>query len=128
MASSLGRWLGLTVVKLTVALAVTLIAPLAVRAIDAQEPSFRSGTGVVSLFATVIDNEKRLVPDLTKDDFEVYDNDKLQPLSVFDNEVRPITVVVLLDTSLSMTGNLDLVLRASEQFILRLLPEDKAKV
>jgi hypothetical protein len=35
----------------------------------AQQPQFKSGTGVVSLFATVVDAEKHLVPDLTRDDF-----------------------------------------------------------
>jgi Ca-activated chloride channel family protein len=94
----------------------------------AQQPSFKATTGVVSLFATVVDADKRLVPDLTKDAFEVFDNDKPQTIAVFDNEVRPITVVVLLDTSLSMTGNLKLVGQAAEQFLIRLLPDDKAKI
>jgi Ca-activated chloride channel family protein len=96
--------------------------------ITAQQAPFRSGTGIVSLFATVVDSEKHLVTDLTKDDFEVFDNDKPQPLAVFDSEVRPITVVVLLDTSLSMTGNLEQLSRAAEQFVLRLLPEDKGRI
>ena len=91
-----------------VAAAAALLAPVA-----AQQPSFRSSTGAVSLFATVVDSNKRLVPDLTKDDFEVLDNDKAQTLTVFDNEVRPISVVVLLDTSLSMTNNLELLGRAA---------------
>jgi Ca-activated chloride channel family protein len=47
---------------------------------------------------------------------------------VFDNTVRPITSVVMLDTSGSMTMNLDLMKAAAEQFILRLLPDDKAVV
>ena len=94
----------------------------------AQQPSFKSGTGIVSLFATVADADKRLVTDLAKTDFDVFDNDKSQTITVFDNEVRPITVVVLLDTSLSMTGNLKLLGQAAEQFLIRLLPDDKAKV
>ena len=56
------------------------------------------------------------------------DNDKPQPLMVFENEARPITVVVMLDTSGSMTANLKLLREAAEQFLIRLLPEDKAKV
>ena len=44
------------------------------------------------------------MPDLSQDDFEVLDNDKPQPIVVFDNESQPITVVVMLDTSGSMTG------------------------
>jgi Ca-activated chloride channel family protein len=93
-----------------------------------QEPSFRSRSAIVSLFATVTDAQKRLVPALVEDDFDVFDNDKSQPLVVFDNTVRPITVVVLLDTSGSMTANLDRLRQACEQFLIRLLPEDKGKV
>ena len=62
------------------------------------------------------------------EDFEVYDNGKLQTLTNFDNETTPITVVVMLDTSGSMTLALDLVKQAAEEFLIRLLPEDKAKV
>ncbi|MGE3177775.1 MAG: VWA domain-containing protein [Vicinamibacterales bacterium] len=97
-------------------------------AAHAQTPTFRSGTRVVSLFATVFDAKGRLAPDLAEDDFEVYDNDKLQPLVLFDNKIQPISVVVMLDTSLSMTGSLKLLQQAAEQFVLRLLPDDKAKI
>jgi Ca-activated chloride channel family protein len=93
-----------------------------------QQPTFRSGTQVVSLFATVLDGQKRLVPNLIQDDFEILDNDKLQPIVFFDNDVQPITVVVMLDTSGSMTGSISLLKSAAEQFLLRLLPKDKGRV
>jgi VWFA-related protein len=93
-----------------------------------QGPTFKSGTQVVSLFVTVADAQKRLVPDLTKEDFDVFDNEKPQPITYFDNSVHPITVVVMLDTSGSMTLTIDLLKRAAEQFLIRLLPDDKAKV
>ncbi len=85
-------------------------------------------TQTVPLYVTVTDTAKRLVPDLLREDFEIYDNGKLQTLTNFDNQVTPITVVVMLDTSGSMTLTLDLVKQAAEEFLLRLLPEDKAKV
>src|ERR1700682_2301768 len=69
-------------------------------------PTFKSGTQVVSLFVTVADNQRRLVPDLMQKDFDVFDNDKAQPITYFDNLVQPITVVAMLDTSGSMTGNI----------------------
>ena len=100
----------------------------AVLAQQPQGPIFKAGTQVVSLFVTVADAQKRLVPDLMKDDFEVFDNEKPQTLTYFDNSIRPITVVVMLDTSGSMTLTIDLLKRAAEQFLIRLLPEDKAKV
>ena len=97
--------------------------------VAAQQPTFRSsGTVVVPLFATVTDAQNRLVPDLTKDDFEVLDNDKPQSLLLFESENQPITVVVMLDTSGSMTASIKLLKTAAEEFITRLLPEDKAAV
>lgn len=96
--------------------------------VAAQQPTFRSGTQVVSLFATVLDAENRLVPDLTQQDFEVFDNDKSQPLVVFRSENLPITAIVMLDTSGSMTGTISLLKAAAEQFVIRLLPDDKATV
>jgi Ca-activated chloride channel family protein len=89
---------------------------------------FRSSTATVSLFATVTDAQNRLVPDLVQDDFQVLDNDKPQALIIFKNEVQPISVVVMLDTSGSMTMTIDLLKAAAEQFINRLLPDDKAAV
>jgi Ca-activated chloride channel family protein len=82
----------------------------------------------VWLFATVTDKDGRLVPDLVKEDFEVFDNRKPQQLTVFRNDVQPITVVVMLDTSASMTGSIPLLKSAAEQFLLRLLPADRGRV
>jgi Ca-activated chloride channel family protein len=114
-----------------VAVAGAFAAGLSAAALAAQQPqgpTFKAGTQVVSLFVTVADAQKRLVPDLTKDDFEVFDNEKPQAITYFDNSIHPITVVVMLDTSGSMTLTIDLLKRAAEQFLIRLLPDDKAKV
>ena len=103
--------------------AVLLIAPL-----GAQQGKFKVSTNTVALYATVMDADKRLVPDLVEEDFEVYDNGKLQTITSFDNKPLPITVVVMLDSSGSMTLALDLVKAAAEQFLLRMMPEDQGMV
>jgi hypothetical protein len=54
-----------------IAIAALAIAPI--RAQDQQKP-FKVSTNPVALYATVTDVEKRLVPDLVLDDFEIYDN------------------------------------------------------
>src|SRR5580765_2365693 len=89
---------------------------------------FKSGTEIVSLFVTVADAQGRLVPDLTKEDFEILDNEKVQPIVYFENVIQPISVVVMLDTSGSMTGSIALLKEAAEQFLLRLLPADQGRV
>jgi Ca-activated chloride channel homolog len=93
-----------------------------------QTGVFRSGTKLVPIYATVTDADDRLVPDLTRDDFEVLDNDKAQALTVFENTSQPFTAVVMLDTSGSMTDSLKLVYAGAEQFLSRLQVRDRAQV
>lgn len=111
-----------------VPLVVTLVLTLALAVTAAQDAVFRSASQIVPIYATVTDSAGRLVPDLEESHFEVYDNLVKQPLSIFKADVQPITVVVMLDTSGSMTGNLDLLKDAAERFVLRLLPEDRARI
>ncbi|MGE3889907.1 MAG: VWA domain-containing protein, partial [Vicinamibacterales bacterium] len=56
------------------------------------------------------------------------DNGRPAEIALFSSEPQPFTAVVMLDTSASMTANLKLLNRAAEQFLLRLLPVDRAQV
>ena len=93
-----------------------------------QQPTFRSGTSIVPILATVLDSDGRLVPDLEKEDFTILDNGKEQEIVFFQNDIQPFTAVVTMDFSFSMNNNLKLLKAAAEQFILRLLPDDRAQV
>ena len=105
-----------------------LVLALSLTVAARQQTPFRSGARTVAVYATVTDATGRLVPDLTKDDFEIYDNGKLQPVSVFANDIQPITIVVMLDRSGSMRANNRLVEAAAEAFVGKLLPADKARI
>jgi Ca-activated chloride channel family protein len=117
--TTLAPWYLLRILGLAVATVV---------AAQAQAPTFKTSTRTVPLYTTVLDSQGRLVPNLTKDDFEILDNDKLQDIDFFVDEIQPITVVVMLDRSGSMTANLKLLDEGAEQFLLRLLPADKGRV
>lgn len=95
---------------------------------SAQQPTFRAGARMVTVPTMVTNAEGRLVPGLEKEEFTILDNGKPQELLVFQSEVQPFTAVVTLDFSGSMTANLQLLKAATEQFILRMLPQDKAQV
>src|ERR1051325_4052676 len=82
-----------------------------------QEPTFKDVTRTVAVYATVTSADGRLVPELTRDQFAILDNGKPQPLTLFSNDVQPITVVLLLDRSGSMRGNFALVEEAAAQFV-----------
>jgi VWFA-related protein len=111
--------------RLLTAAALVLLAAVAV---PAQQATFRGGTSIVPVLATVLDESGRLVPDLEREDFTVLDNGKPQEIVFFQNDVQPFTVVVTLDFSFSMNNNLDLLRAAAEQFFLRMLPSDKGQV
>src|SRR5258708_3599397 len=96
--------------------------------VAAQEPTFRATTRIVPVITTVTDGEGRLVPDLGKEGFSILDNGKQQDVSFFQNDVQRFPAVVMLDKSASMTASLDRLDQAAEQFLLRMLPADKAQV
>jgi Ca-activated chloride channel family protein len=108
---------------------MALIAAASVTAASQQQPpTFKAGIQTVSLFATVTDATGRLIPDLEKEDFEIFDNNKPQAVTLFANDVQPIKVVVMLDESGSMVNNIARVKEGAEQFLLRLMPDDEARI
>jgi Ca-activated chloride channel family protein len=111
-------------VKGVIAIFVLVVTALA----TGQEPTFKGAIRTVAVYATVTSAEGRLVPDLGRDVFSVFDNGKRQELTLFANDVQPITVVLLLDRSGSMRRNFGLVEKAAEEFVNALLPADKARI
>ena len=89
---------------------------------------FRGGSDAVRVFVTVTDRDGRLVTTLTRDNFEVRDDGKPQPLTQYDNSPQAIRLIVMLDVSGSMEGNLQLLRDAGAQLFSRLLPDDLARV
>lgn len=109
-------------------IAALLVVAGSISVLAGQQPTFRSSVRTVPVYATAIDPSGRLVPDLTQEDFEILDNGKPVPISSFSNDPQPFNVVVMLDTSASMTEHLKLLNQAAEQFLIRLLPVDRAQV
>jgi Ca-activated chloride channel homolog len=111
------------------AVTAAAIAALLTASLPAQQqPPFKTGIRTVAIYATVTDGQGRLVTDLTRDDFEVLEDNKPQPLTLFSADIQPISVVMMLDRSGSMKWNFRLVEAAAEQFVRRMLPDDKARI
>ena len=109
--------------------ACLLIAALAISyAQDPQQPVFRGTTEAVRVFVTVTDRDGKLVTDLKRDDFELRDDGKPQPITQFDNTPQPIRLIVMLDVSGSMEGNLPLLRTGTDQLFKRLRGDDVARV
>jgi VWFA-related protein len=92
-----------------------------------QDRPFRSGVEVVTIAATVYDAEGRLVSDLPRDVFEIYEDGQLREVSQFTAERVPVGVGLALDTSDSMFGRrAATAVTAVERFLFELLsPEDQ---
>jgi VWFA-related protein len=66
--------------------------------------SFRTSVELINVTATVTDGQGRFVSGLKAEDFEVYEDGKLQTISQFDSERVPVSLGIALDTSGSMAG------------------------
>lgn len=97
---------------------------LSVVGLTAQQPTFRGSSDAIRVFVTVTDRDGRLVTTLAQGDFEIRDEGKPQPITLFDNTPQPVRLIVLLDVSGSMEGNLPLLRGATEELLARLRPDD----
>ncbi len=93
-----------------------------------DQPVFRGRSDVVRVFVTVTDRDGRLVTSLAQSDFEIRDEGKPQPITLFDNTPQPVRLVVMLDVSGSMEGNLQLLRAAAGELFTRLRPDDLVRV
>jgi Ca-activated chloride channel family protein len=109
--------------RLALLLAITSSLGAAVLA----QPTFRSGVELVTVGVTVVDKKGNLVPDLTQDDFEVFEDGVAQRVTHFAHGVGQgdgpaMHLGLMLDTSASMETDLRLARSAAIRF-LNLLPE-----
>jgi Ca-activated chloride channel family protein len=115
-------------VLLVATIAAALCGVVVASSLDPQQTVFRGTGDTVRVFVTVLDKNERLATALPRDIFEVRDNGRPQPVTVFDNSPQPIRLIVMLDVSGSMERNLPLLRAASIELFNRLGPDDAAKV
>jgi Ca-activated chloride channel homolog len=111
-----------------IASGILIASALGVAAAAQQQPSFRGGSDTVRVFVTVTDRDGRLVTTLTRDQFDVRDEGTPQPVTQFDKSPQPIRLIVMLDVSGSMDGNLPLLRASAAQLFARLRPDDGVRV
>ncbi|HEX2454672.1 MAG TPA: VWA domain-containing protein [Vicinamibacterales bacterium] len=94
----------------------------------AQNRALKSGVELVPLTVTVTDRAGRYVPDLTVDDFAVFEEGKRQVVSHFAATHVPLDVAFLIDTSNSMGNTLPLAQKAACGLVRQLRSGDRASV
>ena len=68
-----------------------------------QKPPIKLNTKLVSVTVTVSDRYGRFVSGLTKDDFEVFDDNVKQDIEIFGDEDAPVSIGIVYDVSGSMS-------------------------
>ena len=94
-----------------------------------DEAIFKADVRVVNVFATVRSKAGDVVKTLTKDDFTVLENGREQPIRYFAAETDlPLTIGLMVDTSMSQRRLLDAERSASYRFFDKILRENKDRV
>jgi VWFA-related protein len=95
-----------------------------------QDQTIRVQVQLVNLFATIRDSSRRLVTDLAKEEVRVLEDGKEQEIEFFRRETDlPLTLGLLIDTSISEQHMLPLEQEAANRFLRRVLqPKDLALV
>jgi len=98
--------------------------------VAAQEaPTFSTDVKVVNLLATVRTKKGQIIRDLTKDDFLLAENGRPQTIRYFSRESDlPLTLGLMVDTSMSQQRVLDAERGASFRFLDQVLRENKDQV
>ena len=93
-----------------------------------QDTTFSSEVKVVNVLATVRDKKGQIVQNLTKDDFTLEEDGRPQTIRYFSRETDlPLTLGLLIDTSMSQRRVLGQERTASYRFLDQVLREDKDK-
>ena len=112
-----GGALALSVVAVTVGLPAQESAPSA---------TYRARTDLVVLQVAVTDARHQYVSGLRVEDFTVYEDGVRQEIAVFASATAPLDVMLLIDTSGSMLGRLDVAKRAAIDLLASLNEGDRA--
>ena len=88
----------------------------------------RVDTELIDVPLSVSDKTGRPLINLTKNNFTIYEDGKLQNVEEFSAVSAPFEVALLLDTSGSTRADLELIRRAASDFIASLRPGDRVAI
>jgi VWFA-related protein len=109
--------------------ALALLLLVSARTPGQDEPTFSTDVKVVNILATVRTKSGQIVNDLTKDDFSLTENGHPEAIKYFSRESDlPLTIGLLVDTSMSQARVLESERSASFQFVDQVLRPGKDKV
>jgi Ca-activated chloride channel homolog len=93
-----------------------------------EEGTIKVETSLVTIPASVMDRDGRFAPNLTKRDFQIYEDGVEQEVEGFAAVEAPFHVVLLLDTSRSTLFRLEDIQQAAVTFVEQLRSQDKVMI
>lgn len=111
------------------ALTVLFAGLIGVAAVFAQDPlSLRVDVSLVTLDVEVTDSLGRTVNNLTRDDFEIFENGMLQSVRSFDSVEAPYDILLLFDCSASTEPAWPFLVEAMNRFLKTLRRQDRMAI
>ena len=92
---------------------------------DPATPVFRSRSDLVQLHVNVFDGDSDAVPELTEENFLVFEDGRVQDIAFFSSEDVPVAVGLIVDNSSSMLSKGRLVVAGGMAFADSSHPEDE---
>jgi Ca-activated chloride channel family protein len=90
-----------------------------------EDSVVRVSTSLITVPAVVMDRNGRYIPNLRKEDFQIYEDGVEQTVAHFASVERPFTVALMLDVSGSTQSQLALIREAANTFVSRLRANDR---
>jgi len=94
----------------------------------AEDDVVRISTTLVTVPVSVMDRQGRFIPNLSKEQFHIYEDGIEQKIAYFDSAEKPFTVALMLDTSDSTRFKLKDIQDAALEFVEQLRPDDRVIV
>jgi VWFA-related protein len=111
------------------AIIFALLLPISAQTPEGEEATFSTEVKVVNLLATVRTKSGQFVNDLSKEDFSLSENKRPMEIRYFSRESDlPLTIGLMVDTSMSQGRVLESERSASFQFVDQVLREGKDQV
>ena len=101
--------------------------PIADTTADSEE-EVKVETTLVTIPVSVYDRNGLYIPNLSQNNFSIFEDGKQQEIAYFGTSEKPFTVILLLDTSPSTEYKIDEIRAAAVAFVDQLKPQDQVMV
>ena len=105
----------------------TIIVPKDAESTDIDE-TLNVETNLITIPVSVFDRNGIYIPNLSQEDFKIFEDGKEQEIGYFATSEKPFTVILMLDTSPSTEYKIEEIQNAAIAFVNQLKPQDSVMV